>query len=240
MSHLHLKIHFLALIIVPYICLRKLFHVLYHKIMIIKMGGAATIIISLPYATFMGMITGAESKWELCLGSLWPSYPGDGAVGDWLLPYQLPKHSYCKVLEKVTSPTESNGWWDEFHIIPTLIESEYLLIKLTVVVGKGDGALSLQPAEPPTARSGGHTVNPRSIIAYFPACFPSRKKITTGLWATSKSLCQFHQSLGGHACIVQQWLQRDDHPPYRISRGLFFFTDWHPLILVSLLKAFQS
>lgn len=126
--------------------------------------------------------------------------------------------------------------WDEFHIIPTLIESEYLLIKLTVVVGKGDGALSLQPAEPPTARSGGHTVNPRSIIAYFPTCFPSRKKITTGMWATSKSLCQFHQSLGGHTCIVHQWLQRDDHSPHSVSKGHFFFTDWHHSFLFHCLK----
>lgn len=94
MTYLHLKIHFLALIIIPYICLRKFFHVLYHKRMIIKMEGTATIIISLIYATFIGMITSAESRWELCLGSLWPSYPGDRAMGDWLLPFQLPKHSY--------------------------------------------------------------------------------------------------------------------------------------------------
>lgn len=70
--------------------------------MIIKIGGTGTIIISLPYATFIGKITGAESRWKLCLGSLWPSYPGDGPAGDWILPYSLPSTH--------TAPTESNGW----------------------------------------------------------------------------------------------------------------------------------
>lgn len=45
-----------------------------------------------------GVVTGTESRWKLCLESL----PGDGALGDWLLLYQPPKCSHCKVLEKET------------------------------------------------------------------------------------------------------------------------------------------
>lgn len=78
MSHLHTKIHFLALIMMPSMCLfRELLHVLYHKTTIVMIDVARTTIISPPICHHYGI----GPRWKLCLESCGPATQRMGLLG---------------------------------------------------------------------------------------------------------------------------------------------------------------
>lgn len=190
-----MKIRFLALIIKPYICLfKELFHALYHKTTIINLGEASTIIIPPPTYHHNGDDHWYNVQMEIVPRVLWPSYLRDEALGTGFSFTSLP-NSYWKVLKKETI---SGVTW-VVRWIPHNPHSHQIwasLNKTHSCCEEGIWGSSLSsPLSYHLFPAGAAPLIPWASSLISQPAFPSRKKITTGLWAILKSFSQCHQTL---------------------------------------------